>query len=148
MVKTTILDEFKTFIARGNVIDLAVGVIIGAAFTGIVDSLVKDIFSPIIGIATGKIDFSNLFVSLDAIHYDSIAAARMAGAPMIAYGLFLNAVIKFLIVAAVVFFLVRQINHLLRTHIAEQAAQAVAAPPRQEVLLEEIRDAIRQKHNL
>ncbi len=143
--KPSILEEFKAFITRGNVMDLAVGVIIGAAFTSIVDSLVKDIFSPLIGLATGKIDFSDLFVSLDAGSYANLTAARTAGAPVIAYGLFLNAIIKFLIVALVVFFLVRQINKLLRT---QKAVDAFAAPPRQEVLLQEIRDAIRQKPNV
>jgi large conductance mechanosensitive channel len=105
-----ILKEFRDFAARGNVIDLAVGVIIGAAFGKIVTSLVSDVIMPPIGLVLGHVDFSNLFVSLNGAHYDSVAAAKQAGAPTINYGLFINNVIDFLIVAFVIFIMVKQIN--------------------------------------
>ncbi len=102
--------EFKTFAMRGNVIDLAVGVIIGAAFGKVVSSLVDDIIMPPIGRALGHVDFSNLFISLNGTHYDTLAAAKTAAAPTINYGLFLNTIINFLIVALAVFLLVQQVN--------------------------------------
>jgi large conductance mechanosensitive channel len=102
--------EFKTFAMRGNVIDLAVGVIIGAAFGKVVSSLVEDIIMPPIGRALGHMDFSNLFISLNGTHYDTLLAAKAAAAPTINYGLFLNTVINFLIVALAVFLLVQQVN--------------------------------------
>ncbi|WP_353949414.1 large conductance mechanosensitive channel protein MscL [Sporolactobacillus sp. Y61] len=102
--------EFKSFIARGNVIDLAVAVIIGAAFGQIVNSLVKDIVMPPIGLLLGKVDFSNLYINLSGKTYSSLDAAQKAGAPTINYGLFINNVINFLIIAAVIFFMVRLIN--------------------------------------
>ena len=108
------LKEFKEFAMRGNVIDLAVGVIIGAAFGTIVKSLVEDVLMPPIGLLVGGLDFSNLFVSLSGHHYPSLAAAKEAGAPTINYGLFLNNVLNFMIVAFAVFLLVRQINRLKR----------------------------------
>jgi large conductance mechanosensitive channel len=106
------LKEFREFAARGNVIDLAVGVIIGAAFGKIVASLVSDIVMPPIGMALGRVDFVNLFVALNGGHYATVAAAKAAGAPTINYGVFLNTVLEFLIVAFVVFLLVRTINRL------------------------------------
>jgi len=109
-----VLKEFKEFAMRGNVIDLAVGVIIGAAFGTIVKSLVDDVLMPPIGLLVGGLDFSNLFVSLSGQHYPSLAAAKEAGAPTINYGLFLNNVLNFMIVAFAVFLLVRQINRLKR----------------------------------
>src|SRR5689334_25159720 len=102
--------EFKEFAMRGNVIDLAVGVIIGAAFGKIVSSLVDDIIMPPIGRLLHGVDFSNLFITLDSRHFDTLAAAKAAGAPTLNYGLFLNAVINFLIVAFCVFLLVQQVN--------------------------------------
>jgi large conductance mechanosensitive channel len=102
--------EFKTFAMRGNVIDLAVGVIIGVAFGKVVSSLVDDIIMPPIGRALGHIDFSNLFISLNGTHYDKLADAKAAAAPTINYGLFLNTIINFLIVALAVFLLVQQVN--------------------------------------
>jgi large conductance mechanosensitive channel len=108
------LKEFRDFAARGNVIDLAVGVVIGAAFGKIVSSLVSDVIMPPIGLVMGHVDFSNLFVSLSGTHYDSLAAAKAAGAPTINYGLFLNTVVDFAIVAFVIFILVRQINKLTK----------------------------------
>jgi large conductance mechanosensitive channel len=102
--------EFKTFAMRGNVIDLAVGVIIGAAFGKVVSSLVEDIIMPPIGLALGHINFSDLFIGLNGNHYDTLAAAKAAAAPTINYGLFLNSIINFLIVALAVFLLVQQVN--------------------------------------
>jgi large conductance mechanosensitive channel len=102
--------EFKTFAMRGNVLDLAVGVIIGAAFGKVVASLVDDILMPPIGRLVGRVDFSSLFVSLNGTHYDSLALAKAAGAPTVNYGLFLNTIINFLIVALAVFLLVQQVN--------------------------------------
>ena len=105
--------EFKTFIMRGNVLDLAVGVIIGVAFGKIVASLVADILNPIIGLALGKIDFSNLFIALNGQSYATIADAKKAGAPTLNYGLFINTVIEFLIVAFVIFLVVKQVNRFM-----------------------------------
>ena len=102
--------EFKQFAARGNVIDLAVGVIIGAAFGKVIASLVSDIVMPPIGMAIGRVDFRNLFVALNGQAYASLAEAQKAGAPTINYGIFLNTILEFLIVAFVVFLLVRQVN--------------------------------------
>jgi large conductance mechanosensitive channel len=104
------LKEFKEFAMRGNVMDLAVGVIIGAAFGKIVASLVDDVIMPPIGRMLGHVDFSNLFVSLNGTHYDTLAAAKAAAAPTVNYGLFLNTVINFLIVALAVFLVVQQVN--------------------------------------
>jgi large conductance mechanosensitive channel len=106
------LKEFREFAARGSVIDLAVGVIIGAAFGKIVTSLVADIVMPPIGMALGHVDFANLFVALNGVPYASLKAAQDAGAPTVNYGVFINAVLQFLIVAVVIFLMVRQINRL------------------------------------
>jgi large conductance mechanosensitive channel len=115
--------EFKEFAVRGNVLDLAIGVIIGAAFGKIVTSLVDDVIMPPIGMLLGPVDFSNRFVSLTGKHYDSLAQAKAAGAPTINYGLFFNAVITFLIVAFVVFLIVRAVNRMRR------GEEAPTAPP-------------------
>lgn len=104
------LSEFKKFIMRGNVLDLAVAVIIGAAFGKIVTSLVNDILMPVIGLVVGKVDFSNLFISLNGQHYDTLADAKKAAAPTLNYGIFLNTVIEFLIIAFVIFLVVKQVN--------------------------------------
>lgn len=138
------LNEFKTFIAKGNVIDLAVGIIIGAAFTAIVNSLVADLINPIIGVITGGIDFSNLFINLGSGEYTSLAAAKEAGAPVFAYGAFITAVINFLIIAWVVFLLVKAVNKMQSTMArtkAEEEAAAPAGPSELEVLIE-IRDSL------
>jgi large conductance mechanosensitive channel len=111
--------EFKKFIMRGNVMDLAIGVIIGAAFGKIVTSLVNDILMPIVGLATGKMDFSNMFVSLNGQSYPTVAAAKAAGAPTLNYGIFINTVIEFLIVALVIFLIVKQVNRLMPPPPAE-----------------------------
>ena len=104
------LDEFKKFIMRGNVLDMAVGVVIGAAFGKIVTSFVSDILMPPLGVLLGKVDFSNLFINLSSQQVTSLAEAKAAGLPVIAYGAFLNTVIDFLIVAAAIFLLIKQVN--------------------------------------
>ncbi len=134
------VNEFKTFIARGNVIDLAVGIVIGAAFTAIVNSLVADIIMPPIGLATGGVDFSNLFITLSGGSYNTLAEAKAAGAATLNIGLFLNSVINFLIVGFAIFILVKQVNRFKR-----KEEEAPSAPPRQEVLLEEIRDLLKDR---
>jgi large conductance mechanosensitive channel len=139
----TMLQEFKAFIARGNVIDLAVGVIVGAAFTAIVNSLVNDVILPPIGVLLGGIDFTNFFWTLSKGSYPTLAEAQKAGAATLNYGLFLNAVIKFLIVSWAVFILVKQVNLFYRREA--EKPQPPASPPRQEVLLAEIRDLLRQR---
>jgi large conductance mechanosensitive channel len=106
------LNEFKEFAVKGNMIDLAVGIIVGGAFTTIVNSLVNDIINPILGLVIGKIDFSNLFITLDGGHYESLSAAESAGAAVFKYGSFISNVINFLIMAFVVFLLVKAINKL------------------------------------
>jgi large conductance mechanosensitive channel len=106
------LKEFKEFVARGNVIDLAVAVVMGAAFGPIVTSLVNDMIMPPIGLVLGKVDFKDLYIGLSGVTYPSLAAAKAAGAPVIAYGIFLNTVINFLIVSFAIFLLVKQVNRL------------------------------------
>ena len=116
------LKEFKEFIMRGNVLDLAVAVIIGAAFGKIITSLVNDIIMPPIGLVLGKVDFSNLFVDLSGQNHPSIAAAKAAGAATINYGLFLNTIIDFLIVSFAIFLLIRQANKLKKAPVAAAPA--------------------------
>jgi len=137
--------EFRAFISRGNVIDLAVGVIIGAAFTAIVTSLVNDIIMPPVGVVLGGIDFSNFFVNLSGGDYPTLKAAQDAGAATVNYGVFINAVIKFLIVAFVIFIVVKQVNRLQAMAKKPEAPAAPTAPPRSEVLLAEIRDLLKQR---
>src|SRR5581483_7009033 len=123
----SLFDEFKKFAMRGNVMDLAVGVVIGAAFTGIVNSLVKDIITPPIGLAMGGIDFSNFFVTLKGPHLATLAEAQKAGAVTLNYGLFINALINFIVVAIALFLLIRSINRLTTPETPAEAA--AAAPP-------------------
>ena len=136
--------EFRDFALKGNVIDLAIGVIIGAAFGAIVSSIVDDLFMPIIGLILNGIDFSNLFLVIsnpNNVPVPSVAAARAAGVATLNYGLFINAVVKFTIIAFVLFLVVKGINRLRR-----QEAKAPAAPPApttEEKLLTEIRDALK-----
>jgi large conductance mechanosensitive channel len=106
------LEEFKAFAMRGNVIDMAVGIIVGAAFNNVVNALVSNIIMPPIGLLLGHVDFADLFINLSATHYPSLAAAKAAGAATIAYGAFINTVINFVIVSFSVFVLVREINRL------------------------------------
>jgi large conductance mechanosensitive channel len=131
--------EFREFALKGNVIDLAIGIIIGAAFTNVVNSLVNDILMPPLGLLIGGLDFSSFFVTLKGASAPTPEAAKAAGAVTLNYGLFINTLIRFLIVAFAVFLLVKQVNRLYRR------APAEAPPNKQEVLLTEIRDAIRSK---
>jgi large conductance mechanosensitive channel len=134
--------EFKEFAMRGNVVDLAIGVIIGAAFSKIVDSLVTDVIMPIIGAITGGLDFSNYFVALSsAVNAPSLVEAKKQGA-VLAWGNFLTIAVNFIIVAFVLFLVVRAINTLRRSEAPKAEA---AAPPRNELLLEEIRDLLAKK---
>lgn len=119
--------EFREFIMRGNVLDLAIGVIIGGAFGAIVNSLVNDILMPPIGLLIGGVDFTDIFIALDGGTYASLAAAQEAGAPTINIGLFINAIIQFLIIAVAIFFLIRSINRMMRAE--EKKEEAPAAPP-------------------
>jgi large conductance mechanosensitive channel len=138
------IKEFRDFIAKGNVMDMAVGIIIGAAFTAIVSSLVADLINPFIGLFTGGIDFTNMFYVLNGdATYPSLAAAREAGAAVFAYGSFINAVINFLIVAFVVFLLVKSVNRI-KDAAVKKGEPVPAAPkgPTQEELLVQIRDAL------
>jgi large conductance mechanosensitive channel len=138
-------NEFKKFAIQGNAVDLAVGVIIGAAFGKIVSSLVDDVLMPPLGLIIGKVDFSNLFVSLTGQHYDSLPAAKAAGAPTINYGMFLNNVINFLIVAFAIFILVQQINRLRAAPPAPDPKAAPPEPSEEVKLLTQIRDLLRSR---
>ncbi len=135
----SIFQEFKKFAMRGNVMDLAVGVVIGAAFTGIVNSLVKDILMPPIGWAMGGIDFSNFFFVLKGPHLATLADAQRAGAVTVNYGAFVNAIINFVIVAIALFLLIRAINRL-KTPTPETPAE----PSEEVALLRDIRDALKK----
>jgi len=134
--------DFKAFISRGSVVDLAVGVVIGGAFGGIVTSFVNDVLMPPIGQLMGKVDFSNLFVSLSGGDYATLKAAKEAGAATLNYGLFLNAVINFLIIAFAIFLVIRALARFQR----KEAAPAAPPEPSEEVkLLTQIRDALRPR---
>jgi large conductance mechanosensitive channel len=138
------LKEFKEFAMRGNVMDMAVGIIIGAAFGKIITSLVNDIIMPPIGLLMGNVDFSNLFVSLGMTQpYANVADAEAAGAPIIKYGIFINTVLDFVIVAFAIFLVIRGINKLRRKQAAAPAAPP--APTTEEKLLMEIRDLLRSQ---
>ncbi|MFM8720182.1 MAG: large conductance mechanosensitive channel protein MscL [Chthoniobacterales bacterium] len=136
------LQEFKTFIAQGNAIDLAVGVVIGAAFGKIVSSVVDDLIMPVLSLLLGKVDFSQHFVSLDGKSYATLAAAKEAGAATLNYGNFITIVIQFLIIAWAIFLLVKGINALKRE---EAAKPAPPEPTAEEKLLGEIRDLLKQR---
>ena len=139
------IQEFKDFIAKGNVMDMAVGIIIGAAFTAIVTSLVGDIINPIIALFTGGIDFSGWFYALDGESYVSLATAQEAGAPVFAVGSFLMAVLNFLIVAWVVFLLVKMVNRVKKAaEKPDDVAPDVATGPSELDILIEIRDQLRR----
>jgi large conductance mechanosensitive channel len=140
----SLITEFKKFAVRGNVVDLAVGVIIGASFTGIVTSLVNDVIMPPIGLALGGVDFSNFFLVLKGDHaVDTLAAAKAAKDVTINYGIFINAVINFLIVAFVLFLALRQLNKLVSPPPA--ASEAAPPPPEEVLLLREIRDNLKSR---
>lgn len=137
----SLVAEFKQFALRGNVIDLAVGVIIGAAFGKIVDSLVGDIIMPLVGMIVGKLDFSNMFIQLAETPPNvaqNYAALKAAGVPMLAYGNFLTISLNFIILAFVIFMMIKQVNKLKR----DEPAPAAPATPEDIVLLREIRDAL------
>ncbi len=140
----SVMKEFRDFALKGNVVDLAIGVIIGAAFGAIVSSIVDDLFMPLIGLVLAGLDFSNLFIVLNNpgnVPVPSVAAAQAAGVPTLNYGLFINAVVKFTIIAFVLFLVVKAINRLRRQEAAAPAAPP--APTTEEKLLAEIRDAIK-----
>jgi large conductance mechanosensitive channel len=130
--------EFKAFAMRGNVVDMAVGIIIGAAFGRIVSSLVNDVIMPPIGLLMGNLDFSNLFINLSSNAYDSLAAAEAAGAPIIKYGMFINNILDFTIVAFAIFLVIRGLNKLKK-----QEEATPPGPSAEERLLVEIRDVLK-----
>ena len=136
----SLITEFKKFAVRGNVVDLAVGVIIGASFTGIVNSLVSDLLMPPLGLLIGGIDFSDFFLVLKGPHADTVAAAKAAGAVTLNYGIFINAIIRFVIIAFAVFMLVRQLN---RMSAATKSTPPTPTPSEQ--LLAEIRDLLKAR---
>ena len=136
------LKEFKEFSMKGNVLDMAIGVIIGGAFGKIVSSLVSDVLMPPIGLLMGKVDFSSLFLNLSGTPQPSLAAAKAAGAPTINYGVFLQATFDFIIIAFVIFMLVKQINRFKK----EAPPAPPAGPTNEEKLLMEIRDALKDRH--
>jgi large conductance mechanosensitive channel len=145
--ETTMLKEFKEFAMRGNVMDMAIGIIIGAAFGKIITSLVNDIIMPPIGLLMGNVDFSNLFVSLGmAQPYTSVAEAEAAGAPIIKYGIFINTVLDFVIVAFAIFLVIRSVNKLRRRKEAAPPPTP-PTPSAEEKLLTEIRDLLRARGN-
>lgn len=135
--------EFKEFAMRGNVVDMAVGIIIGAAFTSIVKSLVGDIIMPIVGLITGGVDFSNVFITLKGGSFETLQAAQEAGAVTLNIGVFINALISFVIVAFALFLLIKGMNQMKRRQ--EEAPAEAPPPPREVQLLEEIRDALVKK---
>ena len=142
------IKEFREFISRGSVMDLAVGVIIGGAFQSIINSLVNDIIMPIITLITGGIDFSNWFIALDGSHYSTLAAAQEAGASTLNYGVFLTAVINFLLVAVVIFSIIKAMNKFAAAaklkKDQEEAAAPAPEPTAEEKLLTEIRDLLKE----
>jgi large conductance mechanosensitive channel len=137
------IEQFRAFIMRGSVVDLAVGIVIGAAFTAVVHSLVKDLFTPVLGVILGGIDFSNIFITLRGHAEPTLAAAQHAGAVTLNVGLFLNTVIQFLIVSFAIFWLIKA---LTRLHVRHDAAPpAPPAPTPTETLLGEIRDLLKSR---
>ena len=136
----SMVDEFKAFIARGNVLDLAVAVVIGAAFGKIVTALVDGIVMPMVGMAMGGVDFSQLFVPLDGNEYATLAAAQEAAAPVITYGAFIQTIIDFVLIAIVIFLIVRSYNRMRPPKVD------TPAPPSEDILLlREIRDSLKQR---
>ncbi|MCR5577790.1 MAG: large conductance mechanosensitive channel protein MscL [Prevotella sp.] len=136
------ISEFKEFAMKGNVMDMAVGVIIGGAFGKIVTSLVNDVLMPVISLATGGIDFTDLFVNLGEGNYATLAAAKEAGAAVLAYGQFIQNVIDFIIIAFCIFLMIKAMNKLKKK---EEPAPEAPKGPSQEELLAEIRDLLKQK---
>ncbi|WP_222563907.1 large conductance mechanosensitive channel protein MscL [Novilysobacter antarcticus] len=138
----SMISEFKEFIARGNVVDLAIAVVIGAAFGKIVTALVDGIIMPVVGMVMGGVDFSQLFVSLDGNSYANLALAQEAAAPVITYGAFIQTIIDFLLIALVIFMMLRGYNKL--RHAAPPEEEAAAEPTEEVVLLREIRDSLKR----
>ena len=136
------LKEFRDFAMKGNVLDMAIGVIIGGAFGKIVSSLVSDVLMPPIGLLMGKVDFPSLFLNLSGTPQPSLAAAKAAGAPTLNYGVFLQSVFDFIIIAFVIFMLVKQVNRFKK----EAPPAPPAGPTNEEKLLMEIRDALKGRH--
>ena len=137
------LNEFKKFAMRGNVVDMAVGIVIGTAFGAIVKSLVSDVIMPPLGLVFGNVDFSQLFVNLSGTEYPSLAAAQEAGAATINYGLFINAVVNFVIVAFAIFMVVKGMNSLQKK--AEEKPEEPPKPSAEVQLLTEIRDSLKAR---
>jgi large conductance mechanosensitive channel len=140
MTGALMIKEFKEFISKGNVLDLAIGVVIGAAFGKIVASFTNDVLMPPVGLLLGKVDFSNLFINLSGKPAETLAAAKAAGLPTVNYGIFFNAVLDFLIVGFVIFLVVKQANRLR----GEAPALAPAGPTIDQQLLTEIRDLLKK----
>ena len=141
------IKEFKEFISRGNVMDLAVGVIIGGAFQAIINSLVKDIIMPVITLITGGIDFTNWFVALDGSKYETLAAAQEAGAATLNYGVFITAIINFLLMALVIFFIVKTMNKISeKAKKKEEVKEEAPKKSDETLLLEEIRDLLKKEN--
>ncbi|MCE7031944.1 large conductance mechanosensitive channel protein MscL [Lysobacter sp. GX 14042] len=136
------VSEFKEFIARGNVIDLATAVVIGGAFGKITTALVDGIIMPIVGMALGKVDFSQLFIALDGHHYANLAAAQEAAAPVLTYGAFIQTVLDFLLIAFVIFMMLKGYNRLKKEQEEAPVEDKPAEPSEEVVLLREIRDAL------
>lgn len=139
------IHDFESFVMRGNVVDLAVGIIVGAAFTSIVKSLVDDILNPIIGLFLGGVDFSNFFITLKGPHVKTLAEAQKIGAVTLNFGVFFNTIIQFLIIGFVVFLIVRGLNNIYNRVKIQQNIKA-AEPTKQEVLLQEIRDILAKRN--
>jgi large conductance mechanosensitive channel len=137
------LSEFKSFAMRGNVVDMAVGIVIGGAFGKIVSSFVNDVIMPPIGLLMGNVNFNNLFINLSSESFATLAAAEEAGAPVIKYGTFINTVLDFVIVAFAIFMVIRAMNKMKKAE--EEKPAAPPAPSKEEVLLAEIRDALVNK---
>ncbi len=133
------ISEFKEFALKGNMMDMATGIIIGAAVSTVVGSLVDDLIMPIVGLFTGRVDFTNLFVNLGEGDFSTFAAAKEAGAPVFGYGAFIQAFINFLIIAFVIFMIIKAVNNMKKK---EEAAPA--APPENVILLREIRDSLKK----
>lgn len=139
------LKEFKEFAMKGNVLDMAIGVIIGGAFGKIVSSLVSDVLMPPLGLLMGKVDFSSLFINLSDASHPSLVAAKAAGAPTLNYGVFLQSVFDFLIIAFVIFMLVKQVNRF-KNQAPPPPPPAAPEPTNEEKLLMEIRDLLKNRH--
>jgi len=135
------LKEFKEFAMKGNVMDLAVGVVIGGAFGKIITSLVEDVIMPLVGLLLGKVDFTNLFVTLSGGTFATLEEAKKAGASTLNYGLFINNIVNFLIISLSIFLVVKALMSMKK-----KEEEAPAAPPAQEVLLTEIRDILKAKN--